>query len=1746
MGVGTGTATVSYTTTCGTVFVIVTVNGLPGPISGNAPVCVGSTISLANSLPGGVWSIAPSSVATISTGGIVTGIAIGTATVSYTTTCGSVFVIVTVNGLPGPISGNTPVCVGSIISLTNSLPGGVWSIATSTVATISSGGIVTGVGAGTATVSYTTTCGTVFVIVTVNGLPGPISGNAPVCLGSTISLTNSLPGGVWSIAPSSVATISSGGIVTGVGAGTATVSYTTTCGAVFVIVTVNGLPGPISGNSPVCVGSTISLTNSLPGGVWSIAPSSVATISTGGIVTGIAIGTATVSYTTTCGSAFVIVTVNGLPGPISGNAPVCVGSTISLSNSSTGGVWSIAPSTVAAISSGGIVTGVGAGTATVSYTTTCGSVFVIVTVNGLPGPISGNAPVCVGSTISLTNSLPGGVWSIAPSSVATISTGGIVTGIAIGTATVSYTTTCGSVFVIVTVNGLPGPISGNAPVCVGSTISLTNSLPGGVWSIAPSSVANISSGGIVTGIGAGTATASYTTSCGLVSVIVTVNGVPGPITGNIPLCPGSTITLGNSLAGGTWTCAPVSVATISPTGDVSAIALGTALVSYVTTCGTVTATVTVDGAPGPITGNIPVCMGSTITLANSLGGGAWSCAPSSVATISSTGITTPVSVGTATVSYVTTCGTVTAIVTVNGLPGPITGNIPLCIGATNILSNSLPGGTWSCAPSTVATISTSGVVTALGAGTATVSYTTYCGIVTVIVTVNGFPSPINGPATLCAGTTITLSNSMPGGTWTCTPATVATISSGGIVTGVGAGTAVVSYTTTCGSVSLVVTVTGLPGPITGNMPVCPGGIITLSNSFPGGTWSCAPSSVATITSSGNVTAIAPGTASVSYTTTCGSVTVIITVNSLPGAITGNIPLCPGNVISLSNPLAGGTWSCAPAAIATISAVGVVTAITSGTATVSYVTTCGSALAIITVNPLPGPIAGNTPVCMGSTITLSNILPGGTWSCLPASVATISTTGAITTISAGTATVSYTTTCGTATTIVTVVPLPGPIAGNIPLCPGNTVTLTNPVPGGAWICAPTTIATITTTGDVTAVATGTAVVSYLTTCGSVAAIVTVDPLPGPISGNTPVCTGNTIALSNSLAGGTWSCSPATIATINTSGVVTTLVAGTATVIYTTTCGSATTVITANPNPAPIAGNIPLCPGNTITLTNTTSGGVWSCTPSGVATITAAGLVTGINPGTAIVSYTLGLCSTAVIVTVNPSPVIGGISFINPVCGGPAGSITINGLIPGQTYTVHYTYSSLVTLPATASTSGSITITGLNAGSYSAISVNNSFGCTSNIVGPITLTLTNVPVAPVVIANSPCQGDTLSLSASSVTAGVTFHWSGPMGFTATTANTYIYPAYESNSGSYTVTATLGMCTSPPTIVNVIIHPQPVVTNISFGNPKSCYGDDGWIELSGLVAGEVYSVDYLFNGTPSNNTLTADGSGKVRLSGLVSGTYTNFVLTSSFGCSSASIGPVVLYFPGTPPPPVIEHNDPCVGQTLFLSAYDAMPGGTYAWAYPDGGGSTLQNHLRHNVTTAAAGIYTVTYTVEGCPNSATANILVYTPIVLTDVTPDQTIPFGTSIQLNSQGAILYRWTPSDGSLNNPNINNPIASPNETTTYTVYGTGDGGCIDSARVTITIGDDIDEFIPTAFTPNGDGLNDIFRIRNMRTQKLVEFSVYNRYGERVYYNGYSREQGWDGTYKGVPCDGGTYFYYVIVGLRDGTNRIHKGDVTLIR
>lgn len=321
------------------------------------------------------------------------------------------------------------------------------------------------------------------------------------------------------------------------------------------------------------------------------------------------------------------------------------------------------------------------------------------------------------------------------------------------------------------------PITGIRVICTGSFETLFNTTPGGTWSSSNPSIATVSSsGGVYTGVSAGTANITYTLLPDIEVVTVTVNPLPSAISGSSSLCVGASTSLGVTPSGGTWISSSTGVVSVSPsTGIVTGVSVGTAIISYVSTLGCArTLPVTVNPLPSPITGVSTLCLSGTTTLTSSAGG-IWASTNPAVATVNATtGLVTANGVGVTTISYVLSTGCArTFNVTVNTTPPAIIGAGTVCVGATSTLSTSATGGTWSSSTPSVATVGTSGVVNGLALGTAIISHTLpACGAATRTVTVNSTctGTPFIGPITassllVCLGTPVVLN--LPSYTYTC-------------------------------------------------------------------------------------------------------------------------------------------------------------------------------------------------------------------------------------------------------------------------------------------------------------------------------------------------------------------------------------------------------------------------------------------------------------------------------------------------------------------------------------------------------------------------------------------------------------------------------------------------------------------------------------------------------------------------------------------------------------------------------------------------------------------------------------------------------------------------------------------------------------------------------------------------------------------------------------------------------------------
>jgi gliding motility-associated-like protein len=184
----------------------------------------------------------------------------------------------------------------------------------------------------------------------------------------------------------------------------------------------------------------------------------------------------------------------------------------------------------------------------------------------------------------------------------------------------------------------------------------------------------------------------------------------------------------------------------------------------------------------------------------------------------------------------------------------------------------------------------------------------------------------------------------------------------------------------------------------------------------------------------------------------------------------------------------------------------------------------------------------------------------------------------------------------------------------------------------------------------------------------------------------------------------------------------------------------------------------------------------------------------------------------------------------------------------------------------------------------------------------------------------------------------------------------------------------------------------------------------------------------------------------------------------------------------------------------------------------------------------------TTTGCKDTAVIRLLVQ-PQVVANAGPDDNAVFNQPYQLHGSGGLNYSWTPSM-LLNNPNIANPTTTLTDETTFILTVKDEIGCSDTDTVTIKVFQGPTFYIPNAFTPNGDGLNDDFKPTYVGIQKLDYFRIFNRYGLLVFET-YDMGKAWDGRYKGVNQPMGNYVYIVKGVDKNGKEKMLKGNVLLI-
>lgn len=426
----------------------------------------------------------------------------------------------------------------------------------------------------------------------------------------------------------------------------------------------------------------------------------------------------------------------------------------------------------------------------------------------------------------------------------------------------------------------------------------------------------------------------------------------------------------------------------------------------------------------------------------------------------------------------------------------------------------------------------------------------------------------------------------------------------------------------------------------------------------------------------------------------------------------------------------------------------------------------------------------------------------------------------------------------------------------------------------------------------------------------------------------------------------------------------------------------------------------------------------------------------------------------------------------------------------------------------------------------------------------------PVAIWSSGNPACEKNTLLFTDSSTTSVgkiITRNWIFGDGQTQTqlTANsfTHIYAAAGNYTASLQVITDSG-CVSTLTQKTIKINPLPLV---AFQMPNVCLpdGNGTFINQSSIAdkSEALFSYRWNFNdpNDPSNSTLQNPTHRYTDL-----GPYPlQLIITTKDGCVDSLTQLMKTIYPQPLAKFATNPTEVCVGgsiQFIDKSISQSAPVVEWNWDLAQGNGSVQQNPSR---VMADSGNFTIRLYIKdgkGCVSDTSIATVTAHPYPVLQLTNSLKVLEGGTITLKPVyygTQLLFDWTPSLY-LDTATIATPKATPPDDITYRLTLTGIGGCSVSDTAFIKVLKS--PLVPNAFSPNGDGINDTWRIQYLESYPGASIEVFNRNGQKVFEStGYNVE--WDGYFKGALLPVGTYYY--IINPKNGRKTL-SGSVTIIR
>ncbi len=405
---------------------------------------------------------------------------------------------------------------------------------------------------------------------------------------------------------------------------------------------------------------------------------------------------------------------------------------------------------------------------------------------------------------------------------------------------------------------------------------------------------------------------------------------------------------------------------------------------------------------------------------------------------------------------------------------------------------------------------------------------------------------------------------------------------------------------------------------------------------------------------------------------------------------------------------------------------------------------------------------------------------------------------------------------------------------------------------------------------------------------------------------------------------------------------------------------------------------------------------------------------------------------------------------------------------------------------------------SAGTYS-ITLTGSGGCDS-------IATLNLAVNPVV---------TSTTSVSLCSAQLPYSWNGQNYTVAGVYNVIL----SSTSG----------CDSIATL-NLLVNPTPGTPSVGPGTVYCQY------ETSSPLAADVTTAGNHLVWYPSATGGTGSSTAPVPATS-VPGTTQYYVSQANGFCEGPRV-PITVTVNSKPALGADRALRICSGKTANLNILYNTTGNQTDWTM---GQQPVTDPAAVNI----AGLYQIITTgSSGCRDTALVNLAINPPVIA-NAGNDADVEYNFPHQLSGSGGLHYQWAPGFPILNNSHIANPVATLTDDQLFVLIVKDDIGCTANDTVKLRVLKGPSFYVPTAFTPNGDGLNDLFGPTTVGMKTLDFFRIFNRYGELIFE---TRDlfKKWDGTFKGKKQDIGNYAWYLRGTDRKGVVKTMKGNVMLIR